>query len=158
MTRRSRYIRPGVDLSPEGHGAVLWPRANYAETSREAARKIARQAPTLRDRVHAAIVSSGERGVTHQEIATTTGIWLDTVKPRVHELGELGLVVALKKPRLQRRATSARVFVAKEFAGTRELAEWPKRRIDWRALADQLKREVEELRKQIKSLSERSGS
>lgn len=110
------------------------PRHNNARTSKAAARAVLAKAPTCREIVLACL-RQHPFGLTHEEIAQATGIRLDTVKPRVHELGEMGKVKALRRTREGAAGVHVFVFVASELVGLREVEAWPVPREDWRARA-----------------------
>ncbi len=68
------------------------PPHNGTETSRDAARKIAPKAASLRAVVYDAICMAGAGGITRSELAACTGIKKDTVNARASELLTRGLV------------------------------------------------------------------
>jgi hypothetical protein len=128
------------------------PRANYTRTSRKAAAQIAPKAGNVRDLVYDAIAAAGERGATNEQIARCTGVWVDTVKPRVHELGQAGLVKALAEHRKSSRGASVLVFVAAFHVRGRPLEDWPRRRISYRERAEAAERRVRELEADLRAL------
>ncbi len=131
------------------------PRSNVTRTSRAAADGISSRAPSCRDRILGYLrARPGHQydGATHEEIAAALGIRLDTVKARVHELGELGLVVALRETRRSTAGVRVLVFMAAEHASGRELEPWPLRRIDWRARALEAERRAAEAERRIREL------
>lgn len=140
------------------------PRSNATRTSRAAADGISSRAPSCRDRILAFLRTShhgGPRGLghwydgaTHEEIAAALQIRLDTVKPRVHELGELGQVVALRETRKSTAGAEVLVFLAAEHASGRELEPWPVRRIDWRARALDAERRAAEAERRLRELEQ----
>lgn len=73
------------------------PPHNGTETSREAARKIAPKAASLRAVVYDAICMAGAAGATRSEIANSTGIKKDTANARVSELLSRTLVKQIGK-------------------------------------------------------------
>lgn len=138
------------------------PRANATRTSRAAADAASSKAPSCRDRILALLRCTAldggysciaRRGLTHEEIASISGIRLDTVKPRVHELGELGQVVALRETRKSTAGADVLVFVAAEWADGRELEPWPIRRIDWRARALDAERRAADAERRLRELT-----
>lgn len=138
----------GIVKALKGETPAPPPRANSTRTSKAAATDIEDHAPTCRDQVLEYLRSEPD-GATHEEIAAETGIRHDTVKPRVHELGEMGLVVALKTTRASSSGSQVLVFVATEHAGARALEPWPIRRTDWRSRALAAEALVNELRAQL---------
>jgi hypothetical protein len=130
------------------------PRANATRTSLAAADQVADRCPTCRERIAAFLRAVGPGGATHEEIAGNTGVRLDTVKPRVHELGELGQVVALRQTRRSTAGAAVLVFVAAEHACGRELEPWPVRRIDWRARALDAERRAAEAERRLRELEQ----
>jgi hypothetical protein len=89
--------------------------SEVAKTSIEAFHAIAEQAPSLMERVYAAIEAKGLRGATIDELVIETGILTQTVCPRVHSLREEGRIVRTSEPRKTRRNRKAFVLVASKF-------------------------------------------
>ena len=71
----------------------LPPHQRHSQTSREAAETIEPKAATLRRMVLDFIRGQGEHGATRQEIEAGLVMSGNTVRPRVCELMEMGLVV-----------------------------------------------------------------
>jgi len=128
------------------------PPSNRSRTSRGAAARVAGRAPTCRERIRDHLRLAGTDGATHEEIARATGIRLDTVKPRVHELGELGFVYALRHTRASSAGAQVLVFVATEHTAGRPLESWPVPRIDWKSRALAAERRVAELESRTQAL------
>ncbi|MGH7243642.1 MAG: hypothetical protein ACREJD_09520 [Phycisphaerales bacterium] len=115
------------------------PAFNTSRTSQEAAAQAAPKAATKRQRILECIAALGEFGGTIDKIASITKFNIDTVKARVHQLGQTGLVRALAKPGKSKAGKPAFVFVtaeaAAEAAAGHELEPWPLPRKDWKAEA-----------------------
>lgn len=150
MRKRSAApLRSGV-----GEGLHLWaaPKHNGSETSRAAAERVDTAAISLRARVHAWLIQRGVAGGTHEEIAAGTGIRLDTVKARVHELGTTGDVRGLDATRPTSTGSPAMVFVSSEWAEMCRragvpIAVWPRtRENEWKRRALEAEAEVARLR------------
>lgn len=131
------------------------PAHNGTRTSRDAAIDVATRAPTCRQRILDRLRFWNWAGGTHEQIAAETEIRLDTVKARIHELGELGLVRALAETRPTSSGSQALVFVLPEFVGTRELEPWPVKRRDWRQEAIDQERRAIDAEKRIEELERR---
>lgn len=115
------------------------PRHNGTRTSRSAASAVETKAPNCRERILAHLVECFS-GRTIDEIARELEICPDTVKARVHELGQTGKVVALQELGVSRRGSPALVFITPENRMGRELEPWPIPRIDWKAKHDAMER------------------
>lgn len=143
------FVQPSLFAPREGG-------SNRTKTIRAAAESSARLAPTCRQRVLAELRTLG--GMTHEELSVATGIRLDTVKARVHELGAMGLVRALKNTRATSTGHQALVFVAAENVNGREVEPWPIPRVDWRTRAINAERRAHELQVELDSLRGLSGA
>lgn len=82
----------GLGLGPQA-GHPMPPHAPRSETSREAARRIAAGAGTLRARYLRLLMRAGERGLTDHEAARMLHCSLTTVQPRRAELLDEGVRV-----------------------------------------------------------------
>jgi len=83
----------------------------HSATSREAA-DLVRRAPTLRQQVLRAIVASGRRGMTDEELQEELHINPSTQRPRRIELVDAGLVVDSGQTRPTRSGRQAVVWFA----------------------------------------------
>ncbi len=110
------------------------PPHNRTRTSRAAAHGIAPRTPSLRAKVLDWLAEHPE-GATNERIAEALGINPDTVKARVHELGCVGQVVALKALGTTRSGSGAFLFVTVENVAGRALEPWPRERTNWKARA-----------------------
>ena len=81
-----------------------------ATAKREAHRAIQPAAGTLRQRVLEVVAAS--RGLTAEEIESATGLTGNTVRPRLVELREAGLVAPSGEARTTRSGRRATVWVA----------------------------------------------
>jgi hypothetical protein len=135
-------------------GLHLWapaPAHNGSQTSRAAAERAQGKAPTMRRRVLDELMRRGTHGGTHEEIATSIGARLDTVKARVHELGLTGDVRGLTRTRHTSTGSPAMVFIAAEcfclIAHQGPPADWPKtRESGWKQRALKAENELARLR------------
>ncbi|NDC63774.1 MAG: hypothetical protein EBZ59_07295 [Planctomycetia bacterium] len=142
---KSRPLKTGV-----GDGLHLWapaPKHNGSATSRAAAERVEAKAPSARYLVLKDIRRRGAAGATHEEIALATGIRLDTVKARVHELGMQGVVRALRRTRATTSGSAAMVFVCMSMVPSEQLADWPRtRESHWKQRALEAEAELARLR------------
>lgn len=92
------------------------PPHNGKATSKEAAAKVFRKTWYYREKIHAFLITCGDKGATRQEIERGLGPVLglkgDTIRPRVLELIERGLVVETTVCRATSSGCSAKVLVA----------------------------------------------
>ena len=100
-------------------------------------------------------IRSSPSGSTHEFLAAATKIRLDTVKARVHDLGELGLVRVLKQLGKTSTGSGALLFVAAEHVDGRELEAWPVKRRDWRQEAIDQERRAIDAETRCRQLEER---
>lgn len=70
------------DWRPIGRDFGELPRQRHSPTSRHAAERAARNAPTLRTRILAAFEAAGPRGLTDDEGISQTGIAGNSYRPR----------------------------------------------------------------------------
>lgn len=145
MSRRPAHTGEPLLFAPR-------PGANRTRTSRRAAELAEPKAPTCRQRILAHLRDHAG-GFTHEEIANDLNIRLDTVKPRVHELGEMGLVKALAATRLSSAGVPVLAFVAAELTLGRPIEPWPLPRVDWKTRAIDLQRQLEDARRVIERLT-----
>jgi hypothetical protein len=82
------------------------------ETSHEAAESMGKSSGTLRTKVFLMILSSGDRGMTDDEIEEESGLIGSTCRPRRRELVLAGKVVANGEKRPTRTGRLAKVYVA----------------------------------------------
>ena len=92
------------------------PFAYGSETSREAARRIADAMPELRLRVWVAVEFAGWAGVTAEDLETLCELPGNTVRPRLVELREDGLVIDSGRTRRTASGRSATIWVTREAA------------------------------------------
>lgn len=85
-------------------------------TSESAAAMIARKAPTMRERVFAAIQARGAYGLADHEGQAALGILMQTYTPRRGELASMGLIVDSGRRRKTPSGCRAAVWVSVEFA------------------------------------------
>lgn len=139
------------------------PAHNRTRTSMAAAKAVAERAPTQREIVLDCIRRGGPTGLTHQEIADITGVLLDSVKPRVRELGLIGRVVARAETRTCAKSGAQRtVFVDADLARATLIpvdADWPGARTNWKetaleaiARAEALEDRIEQLAREVRAL------
>jgi len=88
------------------------PAQRHSATSVEAAQAIEPRAATLRRRVLDYLRECGDRGATRQEVEAALGMSGNTVRPRVCELMEMGLVQETTETRLTPSGRRAFVLVA----------------------------------------------
>lgn len=90
-------------------------------TSRDAARAISAKAPTLRNRVLAAIKDAGPAGLTADEAADKLGETVHAVRPRLTELGpkHANLIESTGMRRPNASGLMAKVWRAKTEGTTR---------------------------------------
>jgi hypothetical protein len=89
------------------------PRHKENTTSRDAARKMAPRAPTLRDKVLLAIEDVWPAGLTADETAAAVGATVLAVRPRLSELKEMGKIMPTAATRPNISGVQARVMVAR---------------------------------------------
>lgn len=93
------------------------PPHNGTTTSKEAAAKVFRKSWFYREKIHAFLISRGEKGATRHEIEVglraTLGIKGDSIRPRVLELIERGLIIETAGVRPTSSGCNAKVLVAK---------------------------------------------
>jgi len=92
------------------------PAPGKTDTSREAAEKIAPAITGLRKQVYDFIVDHKEFGATSDEIDRNTGINLLSVRPRLTELKQAGLICDSDRRRPNRGGRREIVFIATEGA------------------------------------------
>lgn len=136
------------------------PAHNGTRTSCAAAADATAKAPTCRSLILGYLTSIGCAGsncdgATHEEIAAATGIRLDTVKARVHELGCTADVRALKQTRCTSTGSQALVFVAAVHVGVRQVEPWPLPRTDWRQIAIDQERRAIDAERRVQELEQR---
>lgn len=134
----------------------MFARQNQTRTSRAAAAAVEPKAPTQRDLVLEDIRACKAWGTTQSAIVTRLRLPLQSVCARVNELGELGLVKALRKTRETNAGGAGLVFVAVEHVNARELEAWPARRGDLVARLDALEETVRRLEARWASLPKES--
>lgn len=112
------------------------PGFNYTDTSRAAAKQISNggRSKKCRDVVYQCLCES-IRGLIHEEISERTGIRLDTVKPRVHELGLMGLVDALQVTRPSSSGAYCTIFIPRHTNPGLPIKDWPVERTNWPKVA-----------------------
>lgn len=133
------------------------PRHNGTRTSRAAAEAVdPKRASTCRDRI-LAYLGRVYWGATAEETARDLEIRLDTAKARIHELGQLGLVVALKleKPRTTSTGHEALAFTSADNQHGRHIEPWPLPRIDWKAKHDAMERRAIDAERRVEELEQR---
>jgi hypothetical protein len=91
-------------------------RRNAPQTSREAARRIAGHAHTLREQVFTFVESCGAHGATDQEIQTALELPSNTGNPRRCELRDMGRIVDSGQKRPTRSGCRAIVWVVAAHA------------------------------------------
>lgn len=100
---------------------------NGSETSIAAARAV-----SLSDvrETHTRILDTLEsyqcEGLTREQLAGLLGLPENTINPRVHELGRLGLVKALANTRRLASGKQGYVFVRAEDVRGRGVSDWPR--------------------------------
>ena len=90
-------------------------------TSRKAAKRARRTAPTQCMRIKASLAQCAIAGSTRNELIVATGIQNKSLCPRVRELLERGEVVTLKETRPTSAKNDASVLVLPEFTNGREV-------------------------------------
>lgn len=98
--------------------AALDPPHNVAPTSREAARRIKRHAPTQRQRILGCIAEAGAPGRIAEETATILRLRIQSTTARINELRRLGLIVDSGRRRPTSSGRQAIVWVAVAAAGS----------------------------------------
>ena len=100
--RESQSTTPGADLTPR------FSRSAPRGTSDEAARRIARAAPRMRERVYEYLLACGPDGSTDEEAETALGMKPQSYTPRRGELVSLGLVrdTGRRRPTLSGRSAA----------------------------------------------------
>lgn len=101
-------VLPGMSRS-------LPPFQRHSDTSREAAVRMYEKAPTIRRKVYEFIYSRGKAGATAAEVKAALGLRGSTVRPRIVELRQRGLVATTGRTRLTPSKRRASVNVATEF-------------------------------------------
>ena len=111
IVRDSTAWLPGME--PSGYGVP----AVRSRTSIAAAQAIAEMAPTIRGQVYGAIAKAGPLGATREEIAVRTGLKLQTVCGRCHELLKMDLIHDSGQTRPGSSGRAAVVLLAKGGPG-----------------------------------------
>ena len=92
------------------------PSAYGSATSEAAARSIAQHMPELRLRVWCAVELAGWAGITAEELESACEMPGNTVRPRLVELREDGLVMDSGRTRRTESGRSATIYVTREAA------------------------------------------
>ena len=98
-----------------------------SETSRAAAESMRRPAETLREKVHRALLASGMRGMTDDEIEVELGLSHQTASARRRELVQTGFAFATTRKRPTRSGRAARVWMGRTEPAPRPDKVQPKR-------------------------------
>lgn len=129
------------------------PAHNGTRTSRAAADAATPKAPTSRSRILAHLDECWA-GRTIDEIARELQICTDTVKARVHELGQTGQVVALEELGVSFAGSPALVFITPKNRMDRDLEAWPLPRKNWRQEADKQERRAIDAETRVQQLEQ----
>ena len=122
------------------------PQFNFTDTSRAAARAIEPKANTKRAAVLESLRLTASLPQCTEAIANRTGIKHDTVKPRIAELHELGLI-ALLKVRGRYKGSLVKVYVPVENVSGRASEPFARGK-----RAGEAKRKIDALRNQIEEM------
>ena len=122
------------------------PQANFTETSRAAARSIEPKAGTKRAQVLDSLRWTAQHPQCTEAIAERTGIKHDTVKPRVAELHEAGLIALIEKPG-EWNGNAVKVYVPVEHVNGRKTLPFVRGK-----RATEANRKLERLRQQIRDM------
>jgi hypothetical protein len=88
----------------------------HGGASEDAAKAIAAEAGALRAGALAVLTAAGPGGLTADEIAAIMGLDILTIRPRVSELGALGLAVKTGLRRRNARGSSCGIWIAANVA------------------------------------------
>ena len=92
------------------------PAPGKTDTSQEAADYVAPKLTGLRKGVYEAVAAAASDGITPERIADEQDIWLYTVKPRLTELKQAGLVVDSGRRQENSRGRNEIVYITHHHA------------------------------------------
>lgn len=100
-------------MDPAAKDPFLWnlPPSNGTETSNAAAKDIAPKTPSMREKIFALVKSSGDCGITCDEVEILTGLKHQTASARLYELCRGGKVTDSGERRRTSSGSLARVYV-----------------------------------------------
>lgn len=87
----------------------------HTDTSRQAAERVASKLKGLRGVVYQAVKKAGPDGAMAEEIAERFDIWIYTVRPRLTELKQYGLIADCGRRRPNRRGNQEIVYTLTDY-------------------------------------------